>query len=85
MKLLYSNKAICGKFPERQFLLGDHIVVRTGKDYNQAYFKGLRVVKIINERIFEVQDQITGSVYETDTEEMFLDATRLPVRPSSAE
>ena len=85
MKLLYSNKAIRGKFPERQFLLGDHIVVRTGKDYNQAYFKGLRVVKILNERIFEVQDQITGSVYETDIEEMFLDATRLPVRSSSAE
>ena len=51
-------------------------MVRTGPSNDLKYHYGLRVVNIINERIYEVQDQITGNVYETDIEEMYLDASK---------
>jgi hypothetical protein len=82
MKLLYEKKAIRGQFPERQFVLGEYVVVRTGSSNDLKYHYGMRVVNIINERIYEVQDQITGNVYETDIEEMYLDCSKSPAQSS---
>lgn len=73
MQLRYEGKAIRAKFPERQFVLGDKVMVRTGPPNDMKYHYGLRVVKIINENIFEVQDQLTGNVYESYVDDMFIE------------
>lgn len=71
---------IRAEFPERQFTLGDYVMVRTGTPNDLKYHYGLRVVKVINERIYDVQDQFTGDVFEADIKEMFVDATAVEKR-----
>lgn len=75
MKLLYTGKALRAHFPERQFCLGEFVMSRTGTANDLKYHYGLRVVKILDEKTYDVQDQLTGDVYEVGVENLYLDSS----------
>lgn len=69
------TREIRTKFPDRQFMLGQKVRVREEipEEPFLTYHTNLRVIKIIDEDSYLVQDQEDGKVFLCHTRQMFLD------------
>lgn len=80
MRLLKEKQKVREVFPLKQFNVGQKVHVRV--EGSILYEKNLRVYKIDNERVYEVQDQDSGNIYEVCVDDLFTHCSDNPEHPS---
>lgn len=80
MKLLKEKQKLRESFPSKQFHVGQKVHVKV--EGLIQYEKNLRVYKIDNERVYEVQDQDSGNIYEVCVDDLFGHYSEEPSHPS---